>query len=341
MKKKLSKKHILIFVICLLLTATLIGGYFGITKLIKWFNNLAYNYEIQANSFYSEKNYQEAILNYQKTLAIQPKNDNVRFKLANTYFLNQNYKNAEEEYKKVQSSNPSFFEPYLNLGILYLEEKKYNQAEEILKKALNINQSDLIYSKLAQTYLFKKDYTKAQENFKKAEELNPQNQEASYFLGITLIALNDAESTNQLVKASLIESWQPPLFFIPKEELQNNIKIAKEKAQKIFQTKNEAYKNTLTSLLFIKIGFYDFALEYSQKALEKDEDYRDGWINQGLSYYFLENYNQALESFKKAQELDPVYGLTYFWLGKTYQKLNMEDLSSENLKKAEEFGSTP
>ena len=50
---------------------------------------------------------------------------------------------------------------------------------------------------------------------------------------------------------------------------------------------------------------YKEAIEWYNKALKKQEDYAQSWVNIGVAYYYLKKYDKACESMKNASR----YGL--------------------------------
>ena len=50
---------------------------------------------------------------------------------------------------------------------------------------------------------------------------------------------------------------------------------------------------------------YKEAVEWYEKALAKQENYAQSWVNIGVAYYYLKKYDKACESMKKASN----YGL--------------------------------
>ncbi len=50
---------------------------------------------------------------------------------------------------------------------------------------------------------------------------------------------------------------------------------------------------------------YKEAIKWYEKALAKQEDYAQSWVNIGVAYYYLKKYDKACESMKKASN----YGL--------------------------------
>ena len=53
-----------------------------------------------------------------------------------------------------------------------------------------------------------------------------------------------------------------------------------------------------------------------------------GFVNRGIAYYHLRNYDQALSDFNKAIELDPAYSDAYMERGIYYMEVKIDSLLS-------------
>lgn len=315
-----------IFLILSLIILIILGIYFLLGR--PWAKKTAQKYLVLGIGYLEEGQLQKALLKLRKAEVLDSKNPLLHLKLGEIYLQGNQPDQAEEEFRQATRLDPKFAEGYLLLGKVYLQEKDYNRAEENFKIALSYKEDDKIYLKLGEVYLKKLDLQKATESLQKAFKLNPQNYEASSLLALVLLCQNSKEAS------FVLSSFD----FTNDENLQKQIDLTKSYGEKILKTKNEIYRQALLSELFLKIGFFDLALEYSQRAIKDYPGYRDGWLLSGKAYFYLKNHNQALASFKKAQEQDPIFGETYFWLGKTYEELGLPELAKINFKKAGSFG---
>jgi len=70
-----------------------------------------------------------------------------------------------------------------------------------------------------------------------------------------------------------------------------------------------------------KAGSYKTALEFYQKALDKQHDSASVLNNMGNSYFHLKDYDQAVHYYQQALEKDPSQIATYYNLGQTYREM--------------------
>ncbi|HEY9298393.1 MAG TPA: tetratricopeptide repeat protein, partial [Phormidium sp.] len=59
-----------------------------------------------------------------------------------------------------------------------------------------------------------------------------------------------------------------------------------------------------------------------REYLELNSDHAEAWLNLGILYYQIENYQQAQEAIAKSLELDPVNAQTYYVLGYCLETTN-------------------
>lgn len=315
-----------IFLIIFFFIALIILGILTYFLFIRsWVLSSAQRYLVVGESYLEKNQLSEALKSFKKAEALDSNNSQIHLRLGEIYLQANQFDKAEEEFRQTTRLDPKLVEGYLLGGGIYLKEKDYNQAEENFKIALNYKEDDKIYRYLGEVYLKKLDLIKASENLKRASEINSQNYEASYLLALVLLCQNSKEASRVLSS----------IGFSFDQNLQKQINLAKNYGEKILKTQNEIYKKALLSELFLKIGFFDLSLEYSQRVLRLNPQYRDGWLLSGKAHFYLGNYQEALVNFKKALPLDPVFGKTYFWLGKTYQKLDLSQLAENNFKKAQ------
>ncbi|MDO8734972.1 MAG: PilZ domain-containing protein, partial [Elusimicrobiota bacterium] len=79
--------------------------------------------------------YESAVKNYKIVLKYEPKNSDVRLKLARTYVKMRMYVNAEREYKKVLSLHPDNFTALIELGKINLKLNRLKDAKNYFIRA--------------------------------------------------------------------------------------------------------------------------------------------------------------------------------------------------------------
>ncbi len=89
----------------------------------------------KAKEEYQNKNYKEAISNYEKVKVTNESNYN----LANSYYKNGEYKKAIQSYDKIITSDKNLeYKKLHNLGNSYVKEKNLEKAKEFYEKALKL-----------------------------------------------------------------------------------------------------------------------------------------------------------------------------------------------------------
>lgn len=99
----------------------------------------------KGNTKYKEKKYEEAELNYRKSLEVNPNEKRAVYNLGNSLYKQGKYNESMQKYLElintVKENNEKAM-AYYNLGNSYLKEKKYKESIEQYKNALKLNPSD-------------------------------------------------------------------------------------------------------------------------------------------------------------------------------------------------------
>ena len=134
------------------------------------YNNLAFIYY----QFYKE--YDKAIPNLQKAIALRPTYTEAYFNLGYCHQMQGNVEEAENDYYNALAIDSNFMQAYSNLGDVYLLKKDFGKAVEINKKIMRKTpQSDMAYINLGKIYLMQGDTVESMKNFEIAAEKSPDN----------------------------------------------------------------------------------------------------------------------------------------------------------------------
>lgn len=76
------------------------------------------------------------------------------------------------------------------------------------------------------------------------------------------------------------------------------------------------------------------AIELYEKALEINENNASAWINLGLCYRHINDFDKAIQHYNKALQIDPEYALAYNNMGWVYHLRGDEEKAAECYKKA-------
>ncbi len=87
--------------------------------------------------------YEEAVQNYQRAIALDPKSWDAWRNLAGVYGAMNQPAQAIASYQKAIEVNPEHYAPYLNFGEFYFSMGQYSQAEELFRKVTAMVPSNL------------------------------------------------------------------------------------------------------------------------------------------------------------------------------------------------------
>ena len=159
----------------------------------------AQNHFLKANKFVESKKYSEAISEYEKIIAIEPRNTTAHILLGLTYATVGDLKQALVYSKKATEIDPAY-NSFYHLGLVQALGKTPDQAINTFDKALKANPSSFMahYQK-GVVYITTKNYTNAMKSFRESLKLNPQFDKAR--LGLVAVAYkqnNKAEIEEQI-----------------------------------------------------------------------------------------------------------------------------------------------
>jgi tetratricopeptide (TPR) repeat protein len=140
------------------------------------------------------KQYQEAVDDFTKAIAADPKDYSAHFNLALAYSLQGKNAEAIPEYKKTLELKPDLYEAELNLGISLLRERRANEAVPYFTAA--VSQQAKSYKPnyyLAAALLGTGDFAKAEQQYTAALVLNPASPDAELGLAHALAGENQLD----------------------------------------------------------------------------------------------------------------------------------------------------
>jgi len=253
------------------------------------------------------KEYDNAILYYQKAIELNSDFAAAYFNIALVYHEKGNYDNSIKYYLKTTQLDSSFISAFYNLGLVFDDKGDYEKAIKYYKMALRICPSDeyynmigvayqklnnideainyynksikftpnhIAYTNLANCYDDKGSHKEAIVYYKRALELNHESEIISHNLGFSYYERKEYLKANK---------W-----------FQNTIKL------------NPSYAITYHYLgdLNSKTGNYLEAIKYYKRAIELNYDeYVISYYNMGLAYQKLGDIDNAVRYIKKAAQL--------------------------------------
>ena len=189
-------------------------------------------------SYFSKGEYDEAIIEFEKSIELNPDHAESYFYLGRCYLLKGNieynknifkansfYRKANEiseqaipKYKKIIEDNPEDLNSYLRLGYIYEVKSmipfinEYDKALEYYLKALALdavseskNKGIYVYlnTRVGSVYYQMKDYLQAIEYLEMAEKISPRNVEVTYYLGLSYDKIGETEKAREFLSRVL------------------------------------------------------------------------------------------------------------------------------------------
>lgn len=288
-------------------------------------------YNRKGLQYYYGANLVQARANFEKAIALEPKNAKLYNNLGITYTKFGDIESAKSNFKKAIALNKNYNEPYLNLA--KLEPKA---SEVYLKQALKANPNDqYVYYALGNVYMKRKDYKNAIKNFEKATAIDTSYFEPYFALAVCYSEMEDYTKAMAYVrKASELNNKSPELpYYLARLCLLNN-RISE--AQKYLE---EAIRKGENPVYYVELGKIYYSKEdwssaqnCFQKAVLLDMKYdNEAELHNylGLCDYKNHDIESALTNLKKAVELEPRNIMYNYNLAQVYKS----DSQKENYTK--------
>ena len=186
-------------------------------------------------------------------------------------------------------------------------------------------------------------YKGARSTFEKILAANPNNIEATYWLGQTMIANKDVPGAREVYSKGLVASANAPLLLVGMGQVELNENKSSEATQRfetaitmtrgkkgddpaILNAIGRAITNTYTDKE--KKGDINYAVEKLEAASQKDANSGEIFLNLGNAYLKQkpgEGGGRAFEAYTKATAVTPNFAMPYFRLAKLfYSQKNFE-----------------
>jgi tetratricopeptide (TPR) repeat protein len=197
-------------------------------------------------------------------------------------------------------------------------------------------------------HLYADRFQSAVNTFQKLLAVNPNNIEATYWLGQTYFDMDDNNMAKQVYEKALTANGNAPLLLVGMGHY-NLVSGKKNEARQNFETalsmsKDKKGKDNPDVLNAIgrahtdaKMGDYKYAEQVLRTASELNPKSTEIWLNLGNAIRKArpgEAGRDAYEAYHKALELNPNFAYAYVRLAKLFETQRNWDLVLENLNKA-------
>jgi tetratricopeptide (TPR) repeat protein len=161
-------------------------------RAITYDSNFKLAFNGLANTYYLKNDFANAIIYYIKTIEIDPKFAHAYNGLGNIYCAEKKYSEGIEYLEKARDLDPTEASYYNNLGVAYQNQKKYEKALEYYALAISVDPNYIdSYINLGDIFVDEKRYIDAKKYYQKALDLKPNGRD--YETLRTKVKLNDTE----------------------------------------------------------------------------------------------------------------------------------------------------
>lgn len=202
------------------------------------------------------------------------------------------------------------------------------------------------------SHLYAKRYNNAKQVFEKLLAVNPNNIDATYWLGQTILEMDEIASSRraaagQLYSKALQSSSNAPLIMVGMghvDLLENRPTDARQKfetALTMTKTKRGDDPTILTAIgranVDAKNGDFQYAIDKLQAAADKGEKSPDIMLELGNAYRKArpgEGGGDAFKSYKKALDADPKFAVASLRLAQLFESQKNSEIILEHLNDA-------
>lgn len=195
-------------------------------------------------------------------------------------------------------------------------------------------------------HLYADRFRNAEQTFQKLLSVNPNNAEATYWLGQTYLDMDDNDKARQLYDKALAANGNVPLIMVGKGHV-NLLDGKLDDARQMFEsalTISRSRKGDDPDILNAigranvdaKQGNPAYAVEKLKAALERDPKNANIALNLGNAFRKrdLGQGGDAYQNYVLATQLDPKFAYPYVRIAKLFETQKQWDLVLENLNKA-------
>ncbi|HEY5966991.1 MAG TPA: tetratricopeptide repeat protein [Chitinophagaceae bacterium] len=196
-------------------------------------------------------------------------------------------------------------------------------------------------------HLYADRFKNAEQTFQKLLAANPNNADATYWLGQTYLDKDDNESARQLYDKALAANGNNPLIMVGKGHvllLDKKIDEARQQFESALTTSRTKKGDDPAVLNAIgranvdaKEGNLTYAVEKLEMALQRDPKNADIALNLGNAYRKKDpgqGGGKAFENYQKAIQINPNFAYPYVRIAALFETQKQWDLVLENLNKA-------
>ncbi|UWZ86781.1 tetratricopeptide repeat protein [Occallatibacter riparius] len=242
----------------------------------------------------------QAIAEFEKIVAIQPRSVEDRMILGQLYTVKHQSAKAEEQFKIAQDIEPESEEVVLNLARVYQENNNFDQAAKVLEAVPENDRTARMEFTLGATYDQLKRTKDAIAAYKRAADMQP----------------GDVPTLNALAQAQFTDN-----------QFDEALKTYKDLAQADSEDAGPLVK---ISEIQRREGKYEDALATIRKARKKDPESLEAGYNEGLLLDVLGRYDEAATTYQQMVDQTSHANGAYTAEEKNNRSIFLERLGSVN-----------
>jgi tetratricopeptide (TPR) repeat protein len=295
------------------------------------FEHPADYYITKGNKKFAENNYKEAIIEYSKTITIDPNNHAAYFNRGLSKAKLKDYQSAISDYNRAIEINPKDSVAYFNRGNAKYNLKDYQSAISDYNRAIEINPKDSVaYFIRGNAKYNLKDYQSAISDYNRAIDINPNYSDAYFNRGNVKCDLKDYQSAISDYTRAIEINPKDSVAHLNRGNAKYNLKDYQSaisdytRAIEINPNYSDAYNNRGNVKHDLKD--YQSAISDYTRAIEINPNYSDAYNNRGNAKYNLKDFQSAISDYNRAIEINPNYSDAYFNRGNV--KCDLKDYQS-------------
>ena len=279
-------------------------------------------YYKSATIYHDLGEFEQAISEYRKAIALNPNSPIVYNRLGVAYSELKQYDAALDAYQKALALSPMTAEPHYNIGLVYLKQGNLPRALEAFKRTVAIDAEwEDAYTGLGEVYLKQGDFGQATRAYKQATRLNPNgNPSAILGLGKTYVKQGRLEDAIIAIEKAI--------------EIQVDNTEAHYQLAQIYIKRGEKKKAASVMAFFKVLRQTDPLLEEAEAWVKRHPNDARGYNNLGIVYLARHRSEDAIANYKRAISLAPTLATAHYNLGHAYHKQGEMNLAIKAYQQA-------
>ena len=241
---------------------------------------------------------------------------------------NKNYDEAIKEYNEAIRLDPKNAKAYNGRGVIYQMKGQYDQAIKEFNEAIRLDPNDSwAYAARGGTYLTKGQYAQAVLDTKRALVLNPNDELAKSVLqkisggDTTRTGIQNTNSAREKAQAALErgrEHFGNRNYDQAISEYTEAIRLDPKNAM-VYVCRGEAYNQKNSPFGSDKM-LIDKAIKDFDEAIRLNPNDAKAYVGRGEAYYYNFQCDQAISDCTKAIRLDPNYAKAHALISYAYDR---------------------